>query len=344
MNKTLDELTNELQAARERIAELESKHQALKELHATVRRLLTADPATEPLAHDRYGPLFKDDLDADDLRDGRLSRSPASVARMRTQPARRTDGRPLTEHQRTELDQQQLTDNNQSTTGVAEAGVSDDLTSNTPQVADLTPPPSDAARPGHPLNRGHRVDHPSHEADRNMRENSNRQPIHQTPPAGTPPYNQETHLYDPNNQGQGTPAGKNQVSGSKPPMDVNNIVGGPNEPALRAERRVHQDKFEQQVANILNQGFKPDPTAAGNIPDSVNTPRARLTPDASGQLATPSNQASPSADPDAPVHPKTVSDYARERYEANEKRHNRPGSSDETTNHPDKPDRPTEDR
>lgn len=57
----------------------------------------------------------------------------------------------------------------------------------------------------------------------------------------------------------------------KPPMDVNNIVGGPNEPALAAERR---EIAEQAAADALNRAFEEVPVRAFGLSsdETLNTP------------------------------------------------------------------------
>lgn len=109
----------------------------------------------------------------------------------------------------------------------------------------------------------------------------------------------------------------------KPPMDANNIVGGPNEPQLAKERAADRDEAERRAAEILND---PNLTRGGIQPqDRERIARHFANTDGSSKAGPDVRLAGGPCD--APLG--TITDTRNEMDPL-------PYNSDETTNTPDK--------
>ena len=224
---------DELYALRQQYSSLLRQHERLREAYGVTNTLTPG----EPVAADTLGPIYKDDLCPDALRDGYLRRSAESRKRRTAKPPKQEGDYGIeiiangqTECMRKDCPTQQphrhITDPNENLDHIIAAR-------RARMMATIADADSDA--PGRTVPPQHTI---------------NNDAVNCT----------QCH-------GDAFPT-KENPNHAKAPMDVNNIVGGPNEPALAAERR---EVFEQAAAEVLNQAF--DANKEFGISDETsNTP------------------------------------------------------------------------
>lgn len=207
---------DELSSVRQAYSSLLRQHERLREAYGVTNNITPQ----EPVAADTLGPIYKDDLCPDALRDGFLKRSAASKARRTAKPPKQ-----------------------EGDTGIAFTEV------------------NECVRPDCPTTAPHR--HLTKEDDLDHIIAQRRARMMAT-------------IADADSDAFPTKENPNHVKADScladvafpEVMDANNIVGGPNEAQLAAERR---EVFEQAAAEVLNQAF--DANKGFGISDETsNTP------------------------------------------------------------------------
>lgn len=218
---------DELSSVRQAYSSLLRQHERLREAYGVTNTLTPG----EPVAADEHGPIYKDDLCPDALRDGFLKRSAASKARRTAKPPKQEGDIGITFTEVNECTRKNCPTEQPHRHFTKEDDLDHIIAARRARMmATIADADSDAfPTKENPNHVKADLDH-QHGALDQLRDSAR-----MVPPQHT--INNDSCLAD---------VAFPEV------MDANNIVGGPNEPALAAERR---QVFEQAASDVLNRVF-----------------------------------------------------------------------------------------